>query len=380
MTAGDRLVITVRNADRADVHDLVLETGHSTGRLAPGESATMEVGVVGRDLAGRCSVVGHRQLGMVLTIAAAGGVAQPEIPAPADHGAYDGHGAPSTPARDPVLPPPASVHRYTFKVTEQVLEVAPGVRQELWTFNGTAPGPTLHGRVGDTFVITLVNDGTIGHSVDFHADVRAPDRVMRTIAPGRSLTYRFTADRAGIWMYHCSTMPMSMHIANGLFGAVVIDPPELPPVDRSFVLVQSEHYYGPDGEPVDADKVLADRADAVVFNGYANQYDRTPLRARVGERIRIWVLNAGPNRPSSFHVVGAQFDTVYAEGAWLLGDPRGPATTGGSQVLALGPAQGGFVELSLAEPGHYPFVSHLMIDAERGAHGTGRLALTSGSH
>jgi nitrite reductase (NO-forming) len=170
-------------------------------------------------------------------------------------------------------------------------------------------------------------------------------------------------------MYHCSTMPMSAHIANGMFGAVVIEPPGLPAVARSYLLVQSELYLGADGGPVDVTKVQAEQPDAVVFNGYAAQYDARPLRARVGERVRVWVLDAGPNRSTSFHVVGGQFDTVYAEGAFLL--RRG---TGGSQALALAPAQGGFVELAFPEAGRYPFVSHVMIDAERGAHGVFEVA------
>jgi nitrite reductase (NO-forming) len=167
-------------------------------------------------------------------------------------------------------------------------------------------------------------------------------------------------------MYHCSSMPMSAHIANGMFGAVVIDPPDLPPVDRSYVLVQSELYLGPPGEAVDVDRLRAETPDAVVFNGYANQYDHRPLTARVGERVRIWVLDAGPNRTTAFHVVGGQFDTVYAEGAYRL---RPDADAGGSQALALAASQGGFVELTFPEAGRYPFVSHSMVDAERGAHG-----------
>ena len=114
--------------------------------------------------------------------------------------------------------------------------------------------------------------------------------------------------------------------------------------------------------------MLADRPDLVVFNGYAQQYDHAPLTARVGERVRIWVLAAGPNRGTSFHVVGGQFDTVWAEGAYRL-----RPGAGGAQTLGLFPAQGGFVELSLPEPGNYPFVSHSMIDAERGAHGVIRV-------
>lgn len=374
--AGDRLVIDVTNADSEDVHDLVLDDGSDTGRLSPGDSARLDVGVVGRDIAGWCSVVGHRQMGMVLTVTATGAPASPGAPT-ATTREHDGvtpdlMTAPGADfvAHDPRLPPleAGRVHRRTLHVREVEREVAPGIMQRLWTFGGSAPGPTLHGRVGDEFVITLVNDASIGHSIDFHAGSRAPDRVMRTVPPGGQLVYRFTATRAGIWMYHCSTMPMSAHIANGLFGAVVIEPRDLAPVDASFVLVQSELYLGADGGEVDADKVAAETPDLVVFNGYANQYDHQPLRARVGQRVRIWVLDTGPNRATSFHVVGGQFDTVWAEGAYLL-DQR-DAGDGGSQSLALGVAQGGFAEISFPEPGHYPFVSHVMIDAERGAHGT----------
>ncbi|GEP35792.1 hypothetical protein NSZ01_35600 [Nocardioides szechwanensis] len=376
--AGDALVIELTNTDDEDVHDLVLDDETDSGRLAPGDSTTMEVGIVGRDVAGWCSVIGHHQMGMVLTIRAIGAPASatpgPEASPAADdvHGSHH-HGsdpdgpAPGFVAHDARLPavPPGRVHRRTITVQDTVREVAPGVTQTSWTFDGSVPGPTLHGRVGDRFVVTLVNEASVGHSIDFHAGSRAPDRVMRTIPPGGRLVYRFTATRAGIWMYHCSTMPMSAHIANGLFGAVVIDPPGLPPVDRTYVLLQSELYLGPEGGEVDADKVNAETPDHVVFNGYANQYDHQPLPARVGERVRIWVLDAGPSRATSFHVVGGQFDATYAEGAWLLR----PGSSGGSQALALAPSQGGFVELTFDEPGRYPFVSHVMVDAERGAHG-----------
>ncbi|MDN5804235.1 MAG: multicopper oxidase domain-containing protein, partial [Microlunatus sp.] len=277
---------------------------------------------------------------------------------------------PSFTAHQAQLPPVTAnrVHRRVLTVRDVVREVSPGVTQHMWAYNGSVPGPVLRGKVGDTFEITLVNQASVGHSIDFHAGSLAPDEPMRTIPPGGSLEYTFTADRAGIWMYHCSSMPMSAHIANGLFGAVVIDPPGLAPVDREYILLQSELYLGAQGGTVDVDKVNSERPDAVVFNGYANQYDHRPLPARVGERVRIWVLDAGPNRTSAFHVVGGQFDAVYSEGSYLLRrDKRlGP---GGSQILALAPAQGGFVELSLPEAGHYPFISHLMIDAERGAHG-----------
>lgn len=390
--AGDQLVLVVTNVDDT-VHDLVLASGVSSGRLAAGATARVDVGVVGQTTAGWCSVAGHRQMGMVFEVVVDGsaGAAGGSDETPAQHGTdgmdpasedADGAGidfmaAPDDgfTARDAVLPPvgDGTLHQVTLAVEETEQEVAPGVTQTVWTFGGTAPGPVLRGRVGDTFEITLVNDGSIGHSIDFHAGALAPDQPMRTIDPGETLVYTFTATRAGVWMYHCSTMPMSLHIANGMFGAVVIDPPGLPPVDREYLVVQSELYLGPDGGIADMAAIQAERPDAVVFNGYANQYDHDPLPARVGERIRIWVLDAGPSRLSSFHVVGGQFDTVYQEGAYLLGGPDvvpgSAASAGGAQVLGLLPAQGGFVELTLPEAGRYPFVSHLMVDAERGAHG-----------
>ncbi|MGN6238462.1 MAG: multicopper oxidase domain-containing protein, partial [Cellulosimicrobium cellulans] len=398
--AGDRLVIELSNTDD-DVHDLVLADGATTGRVAPGATATLDAGVVSGDLDGWCSVAGHRLMGMTLTIdveGTGGSDGSGGTLAADDSGrdvpdAHGGHastgsgGADSLAAsdvdlmthpgdgftaRDATLAPaeidPAGepvVHRRTLTVTETVQEVAPGVEQTVWTFGGIAPGPVLRGKVGDVFEITLVNDGTIGHSIDFHAGALAPDEPMRTIAPGESLTYRFTATRAGIWMYHCSTRPMSLHIANGMFGAVIIDPPDLAPVDREYVVVQSELYLGAQGASADDAKVAAAEPDLLAFNGYANQYRDDPLSARVGERVRVWVLDAGPNRPSAFHVVGGQFDTVYHEGAYAL--PSG--TSGGSQVLGLLPAQGGFVELAFPEPGTYPFVTHAMSDAERGASG-----------
>ncbi|MEU1836741.1 multicopper oxidase domain-containing protein [Micromonospora chersina] len=364
---GDRLVIELTNRDHRR-HDLVLDSGAKTARVATGGSARLDAGVIGAVVQGWCSLPGHRQAGMTLRIVPTGpvsaeppaGTAAPHLDAMADPG-------PAFTARDAAAPavPPGRLHRRELHVQEVQREVAPGVRQRLWTFDGTVPGPVLRGRVGDTFEITLVNDGTVDHGIDFHAGAVAPDQVMRPIDPGQRLTYRFTATRAGIWMYHCSTMPMLHHIGNGMYGAVIIDPPDLPRVDREYVLVQSELYLGPDGDPGDLAKMQAERPDAVVFNGYVAQYVHRPLPARTGERVRVWLLDAGPERDSSFHVVGAQFDTVYREGRW----ENRPADPGGAQALQLGPAAGGFVELTFPAAGHYPFVSHVMVDAERGARG-----------
>ena len=383
---GDRLVVDLVNRDDGSPHDLTFGDGIQTGRVMPGRSATLDVGVLGTSVQGWCRVVGHRQMGMVLDVVVTGGPPSGEGRTADTAAVTADDAAPvdlsGTPGRDfaaaPAALPPLEdtrTHRVTLTVEEAELEVAPGVRQRRWTFDGAVPGPTLHGRVGDRFVITLVNHATMGHSVDFHAGEVAPDEVMRTIPPGGSLTYQFTADRAGVWMYHCSTMPMSAHIAAGMTGAVVIEPDGLPAVDRSYLLVQSEVYLDGDGRTsareVDAAAAAANAPDAVVFNGVANQYVARPLAARVGERVRFWVLAAGPNRGSSFHVVGTQFDTVWAEGAYLLRSGKGPFgdAGGGSQVLDLAAAQGGFVELTAPAAGHYPFVTHVMADAERGARG-----------
>jgi nitrite reductase (NO-forming) len=396
---GDRLVVVLENTGD-DRHDLVLETGQRTPRLAPGRSSRLDAGVIGGAVEGWCSLPGHRSMGMTLTIRPIGVAGAPAAgEGSGDHAAHDaaltdltdgasetisdaevaralnrtpGAGVKAWPAR---LEPASSerVHRVRLEVTEHRQEVAPGITQTRWTFGGTAPGPALRGRVGDVFEITLVNDGSLGHSIDFHAGALAPQGPMRTIQPGESLVYRFTAIRAGVWMYHCSTMPMSMHIANGMFGAVIIDPPDLEPVDAEYVLVQSEVYLGAHGGTADAEAISAEKPDLVVFNGYARQYDHKPLPAKVGERVRLWVLAAGPQRGSAFHVVGGQFDTVWTEGAYTLRPGRTAAdasgASGGAQVLPLVPAQGGFVELSFPEVGTYPFVTHAMVDAERGAHG-----------
>lgn len=206
----------------------------------------------------------------------------------------------------------------------------------------------------------------MGHSIDFHAGALAPDEPMRTIAPGQSLTYRFTATKAGIWMYHCGTAPMSAHIANGMFGTVVIEPGDLPQVDKSFVLTQSDFYLAPGRG-----------------SGHGQAAGRHP-----GHRGLQWLRQPVPASAAQGPGRGTGADLVAgcrSQPSLLLpchrrsvrhrlvrrrlpaGSPAGPA--GGSQALALAPAQGGFVELVFPEAGHYPFVTHYMSDGERGAHG-----------
>ena len=387
VTPGDRLVITLDNtADQ--VHDLVLATGQTTGRIAARAKGTLDAGIVAGPIEGWCSIAGHRAQGMVFHVTAGGAAAGahqhgggqsaqagsgkdavPDYSAhlPADFKAFDAAlpPAPSSPDGGPMT------HRHTFTVKEQVMQVGGGVTQRRMTFNGQVPGPVLRGKVGDTFEITLVNDGTMSHSLDFHAGITPPDQAMRSINPGESLVYTFKAQHSGIWLYHCSTSPMSLHLAAGMHGAVIIDPPGLAAVDREYVIVASEVYLGPEGGEPNTDKIAAKTPDLMTFNGVAFQYHQQPLKAKVGERVRFWVMAAGPSLPTSFHVVGLQFDQVFFEGAWTLGGPNriGAAWSGGSQALGLQPAQGGFVECVASEPGHYVFVSHSFADMEKGAHG-----------
>ncbi|WP_195210532.1 multicopper oxidase domain-containing protein [Actinomarinicola tropica] len=380
--AGTEVIVEVTNAG-AMPHDLAFEgdTSRGTKMLDPGETETVSLGVVETSSEAWCTVPGHKEAGMVMAIEVTGGDTEQAsaagghdvataAPGADGNAVIDFNAAPADgwAPYDPTLAPApgGTEHEVTWHMTEEVIEIAPGVTQELWTFDGQVPGPTLRGKVGDIFTVTIVNDGQMGHSLDFHSSKVAWDDEMRTIAPGESLVYQFEAKHAGAYMYHCGTAPTLHHIGNGMHGAIIIDPPDLAEVDHEFVFVQHEFYTGPEGQPGDLAKMQDDEWDAVVFNGYVNQYVHAPLRVEQGERVRAWIVNNGPSENSSWHVVGTIFDTVYFEGAYSL---RPDDTRGGSQALALQPAQGGFVEFTFDEEGFYPFVTHKFSNAGRGAMG-----------
>ncbi len=373
VAAGTELLVDVTNAGTT-THDLKLAGETGTGMLDAGAHEQASLGVIEESTQAWCTIPGHREAGMVLEVVVTGdhgGDHGDDVAEPADDGAvidFAAEPGPDFVPFDPTLEPApgGTEHTLTMHATETVVEVAPGVTQELWTFDDQTPGPTLRGRVGDLFTITLVNDGTLGHSIDFHASRVAWNDEMRTIEPGESLVYQFVAEHAGIFMYHCGTAPALHHIGNGMFGAIIIDPPELAPVDHEYVIVQSELYLGPDGEPGDLTAMQQEDHDAVVFNGYVNQYLHRPIRVEPDERVRVWVLDAGPSENSSFHIVGTVFDTVFREGAYQL---RPDASRGGAQALDLQPAQGGFVEFSFAEAGLYPIVTHKFANVGIGALG-----------
>ena len=286
-TRATTLTLNVKNGGQLQ-HNLVLD-GKGTQLLSKGEAATAQFGPFDHDVQLICDVPGHAAAGMKLDIKVSGAAAAVEhggTGAPAAKIDAQATPGPNWKPRDPVLAPApgGTTHRLNLDATEKEIEVAPGVTQQLWTFNDQTPGPLLRGKVGDVFEITLTNKGKLGHSIDFHASKVAWNDEMRTLQPGENLVYRFEAKHAGIFMYHCGTAPALHHIGNGMFGAIVIDPPNLPAVDREFFFVQSEFYLGPQNAPGDLAKMQQDEWDAVVFNGYANQYLHAPIRIEPGRR------------------------------------------------------------------------------------------------
>lgn len=358
-------------------HDVVFPGGEQAVADAGG-SATVGVEVPAGGTTFLCSIPGHAAAGMTGEIRVAGTAAA--TPAPDDHGGpppattiEPDPGAPAPVRHDPVAPAAltGTVHDIDLVMTEQEMTVADGFVQRVWTFGGTVPGPVIRVRVGDTVRIHLKNppENELSHSIDFHSSQVAWNDEMRSIAPGEELVYEWTADYAGVWMYHCGTSPTLHHIANGMFGMVIVEPAGgLPPVDNEFALVQSEWYLGPQRDVTDLAKAAAGAPapDFVVFNGVANQYRDAPIEVGTGERNRIFVLNAGPSVDSSFHIVGTIFDTVIREGVVLT---RGNAGNWGSQAMDLSPAQGGIVEFTTAEDGLYPIVTHAFNFVGRGALG-----------
>jgi nitrite reductase (NO-forming) len=287
------------------------------------------------------------------------------------------------PAADPNAPPyqlydatapavlPGTVHTITLTIQEKDFTIATGYVVHAWTFNGTVPGPVIRVHYGDTVRVHIVNPATstMPHSVDFHASQVAANGPMRSINPGQDAWYVWHADYAGVWMYHCGTTPAIGHMANGMYGMVIVEPKGgLPKVDREFTIVQSEWYFGGQGKPADIARAMSpDPApDFVVFNGVANQYRDHPLHVDAGKTVRMFLLDAGPNVWESFHVVGTIFNTVIKEGIELL---PGNAGGWGSQAVDLAPAQGAIVQFVPAENGTYTMVTHQFNDVGLGAIG-----------
>jgi nitrite reductase (NO-forming) len=275
---------------------------------------------------------------------------------------------------------PAGVADVKLVLKDVTVEIAPGVKYSAWAWAGGAPGPIIHVRQGQKVKITLTNDGAIPHSVDFHAARIAPDKAFGDVAPGESVSYTFTANDAGVFMYHCGTKPVLAHIANGMYGAIVVEPPEgvLPKADRDYVLVASEWYMASDGldQPAQFDmaKAHARQPDWMTFNGYSGQYVKHPLVAKPGELVRFWVVDAGPSLDTDFHIVGTIFDNAYP-----FGDMTPEHALHGVQTVTVPAGGGGVFDVKIDQPGLYPFVSHAFAAVDQGQVGLLKVGKVAGT-
>lgn len=262
--------------------------------------------------------------------------------------------------------PPVS-NQIVLNTPHLLKEVAPGLALEVWSYEGSGPGPHLHVREGETVSFTMNNTSDMTHSIDFHAAQIAWDKYYQGVEPGTSHSFEWTPGYAGVYMYHCGTPPVLAHIGNGMHGAIIVSPKDgWPEPAREYVLVQHEWYIGNMAEDgarrSDMTKMNAGTPDLVVFNGYFNQYMDAPLVADPGELVRLHVCNCGPTVWSAFHVIGALFDASYADG-----NPANKQV--GMQTVTIPPGGGYTVELRMPEEGLYPFVTHSFAYTGRGALG-----------
>jgi nitrite reductase (NO-forming) len=281
---------------------------------------------------------------------------------------------------------PSPVKEVRLDTTHKIIEIAPGVKFSAWTFGAQVPGPTIRARVGDKIKFSMTNRSDehvpgvqimaapMMHSMDFHAAMVSPQDKYRSIAPGQTIEFEFTLNYPGVFMYHCGTPMILEHIASGMYGAIIVEPREGYPtkVDREYVVIQSEFYakLDPerrkvDGQPLyvlDGDAVRKATPNYTVFNGVHNGMVRSPLPAKAGERVRLFVLNVGPSKTSSFHVVGTIFDRV-----WMDGNPDNQFR--GMQTVLLGSSSSAIVEFMIPEDGSYIMVDHHFANASQGAIG-----------
>lgn len=270
----------------------------------------------------------------------------------------------------PEVPPPTDRDhpakvRVKMETVEKTMKMDDGVEYHYWTFDGDVPGRMIRVREGDTVEVEFSNNpsSTVPHNVDFHAATGQGGGAAATFtAPGRTSTFSFKALQAGLYIYHCAVAPVGMHIANGMYGLILVEPKEgLPKVDKEFYIVQGDFYTkgkkGAQGlQPFDMDKAIAEQPEYVVFNGHVGSIaGDNALKAKAGETVRMYVGNGGPNLVSSFHVIGEIFDKVYVEGGKLINEnvQSTIVPAGGSAI----------VEFKVDIPGSYTLVDHSIFRA-----------------
>jgi nitrite reductase (NO-forming) len=289
---------------------------------------------------------------------------------------------------------PSPVKEIHLDTTHKIIELAPGVKFAAWTFGDQVPGPVIRARVGDRLKFSMTNrsdeampgvrltTAPMMHSMDFHAAMVAPNDKYRSIPPGQTISFEFTANYPGVFMYHCGTPMVLEHIASGMYGMVIVEPREGYPtkVDREYAVIQSEFYTkrdpekrSADGVPLyvlDTERVRSKAPTYTVFNGRYNRFVDQPLPAKAGERVRLFLMNVGPSNTSSFHVVGTIFDRV-----WVEGNPDNQFR--GMQTVLLGSSSGAIAEFVIPEAGEYVMVDHHFANASQGA--VGMIAASDGS-
>jgi nitrite reductase (NO-forming) len=252
-----------------------------------------------------------------------------------------------------------------MEILEKEGTMADGVKYMYWTFGGSVPGSFIRARVGDDIEFTLSNhpDNKLPHNIDLHA-VTGPGggATSSFVAPGHEITFSFKALNPGLFVYHCATAPVGMHIANGMYGLILIEPEGgLPKVDKEYYIMQGDFYTkGENGEkgfqPFDMKKAIEEDADYVVFNGKVGALTGdNAITANVGETVRLFVGNGGPNLTSSFHVIGEIFDKVHVEGGDLINT--------NVQTTSIPSGGAAIVEFKVEVPGTFILVDHAIFRA-----------------
>ncbi|HJS91582.1 MAG TPA: copper-containing nitrite reductase [Steroidobacteraceae bacterium] len=365
---GQIVEITLINGEGAE-HDIVLpdQDVHSARVVGKGASTTVAF-LVNRtgDFFYYCSVPGHRLAGMEGHF-----IVSPRPPAQTL--------AEADISRDPTdLPAPITRREPQLVRVDLIAEevsgrLAEGSTYLYWTFNGRVPGPFIRVRVGDTVEVHLRNSGTstMVHSVDFHAVIGPGGGAsVMQVDPGKERTFRFKALVPGLFVYHCATPMVAEHIANGMYGLILVEPPGgLPRVDREFYIMQGEIYteapFGRQGaQEFSVEKLLDEHPEYFVFNGSVGALSKLhPLHAKVGDTLRIFFGDGGPDFTSSFHVIGEIFDRVYPYGSLLSPPLRG------IQTVSVPPGGAVIAEFQTHVPGAYSIVDHALSRSERGLGG-----------
>ena len=386
---GDVVKVTLSSGEGVE-HNISFPDFNATSEnvVGKGSSTTLEFTVdKGGSFSYLCSVAGHKEAGMVGKFEVTGSAAANSVPvsAPAGNNAAGPvvvNGPATTGAdivRDPTeIPAPIGPREpKTVRIDLETVEIegqlADGTTFNYWTFNGKVPGPFYRVRVGDTIEVHLKNltNSTMPHSVDFHA-VTGPGggATMTQTAPGEETMFTAKALNPGLYVYHCATPMVAHHIANGMYGLILVEPEEgLPPVDREFYVMQGELYtneaFGSTGLLTDnIQALLNENPEYLVFNGAVGALtEQKPLTANVGETVRIFFGVGGPNLTSSFHVIGEIFDRVYDQASLT----SAPLTN--VQTTLVPPGGATMVEFGLEVPGNYILVDHALARLQRGLAG-----------